>query len=52
MADKYTKGEQELRDLIVDTLYLCKCGAHSASIADTLMAIPKIKAKISTASIK
>lgn len=39
----YTK-EQELRNLIRDTLFACKCGTKSAPAADTLMAIPEIKA--------
>ena len=40
----YTEGEQELRDLIIDTLFHCGVGAKSAPMADTLMAIPKVKA--------
>ncbi len=36
--------KQELRGLIRDTLYDGKCGARSAPLADTLMAIPLIAA--------
>jgi len=41
----YTKEEQELRKLIALTLYHCDCGiSRCDAIADTLMAIPEIKA--------